>query len=168
MDPATAPARIHDCPTAWQQGASADCSGKMIREQRFDGLFALGFCAALLIAAARGNDFVQRVYQNDGNTMSPFAVACSSTAWTSVLASREARRRAFVQALPSNAYAVCVSTYGTADTTSCSATTNTVLLTTGTPVAAHDFYVESALTCRAFTGSSGERVAGYEAYDSND
>ena len=108
------------------------------------------------------------VYQNDGDVLDGFSISCSSTAWTTVKASRPARRRLHIQVLDSNSYGVCVSTVSTVGVV-CDDSAVGVELSTGVAnLSQVDVFSEGPLNCRARAGSAGERIKGYETYDSGD
>lgn len=130
----------------------------------FGAFFLTVVLVGLLYAGARNNVYVTPTSRNEGNTAADFAVTCSSTAWTLVAAANEDRRSLYVQALPGNSYAVCVSTYSTVGVT-CGDTTVGVEFPAG---AEKTFYGEEARYCRARALSTGEYLKGSESYDDRD
>ena len=120
--------------------------------------------ASLLFAAPRADFAVTKTYRNEGNTVAPFTLSCSSTAWTAVVAARAVRRSGLMQSLKANAYNVCIATTS-ASGDLCNDATPGIELAPGDSLT--DF-AEVAWNCRARTGSSGERIKGYESYDSAD
>ncbi len=128
------------------------------------GIGAIAQLSGPAYAKPRGALLVAPTSRNEGNTAADFAVTCSSTAWTLVKAANENRRSLYVQAMPANSYAVCVSTYNTS-TVTCGDTTVGVEFPAGSE---KTFYGEEARYCRARALSTGEYLKGSESYDDRD
>lgn len=69
-------------------------------------------CLMLLgaIGAGRKYVWVQKVYQNEGDTLNGISVTCTNAAWTAVAAANAKRRSAVFHTLTSAADSVCIST----------------------------------------------------------
>jgi hypothetical protein len=81
-------------------------------------------------SAPRDSFFVAKTYVNEGNTITPFAVAITSTAWTSISSADVTRRAVVIQTLSTAAALICVSTITTSGL-ACAATTNGVRIEPG-------------------------------------
>lgn len=131
----------------------------------FFGFLVAGF-AAMLYASPRKDITSSTTHRNEGNLMAPFSVSCSSSTWTAVVTTREARRAVLIQSLSTNSYAVCLSTYAVGSTAVlCAAATTGLEISPG---GALTDYGEYGINCSARDGSSGERLKGYESYDNRD
>lgn len=125
-------------------------------------------------AEGRADDYVQRVYVNDGNTTSGFRVNCSSTAWTEVIAARGARRRAFIQLIPNAVTPVCLATHTVSGIVCDDAFVGVELSTAASGVGTNalNHYGESALNCRLRTHAvevgSTDTLKGFDYFDSKD
>jgi hypothetical protein len=121
------------------------------------------FCGAWMLietvtAAPRLGVEVTKTYLNEGNTRVPFAVACSSTAWTEVLPAGITRRSAILHTLSTADGIVCLSTATTSALT-CAAATNGIHLEKGGAVVDNS---EAVLYGRVETGATG--VTAYSVY----
>jgi len=114
-------------------------------------------------AASRGNVFVTKTSRNDGNTITPFYVSCSSTAWTTLLAASPTRRVAKFGTIAS-ADIVCLST-AVAGVDTCSATQPGFRLQASLP---YEHASEALMACRALDTKTAVTVTGLDYTDSGD
>jgi len=123
-----------------------------------------GFLAALLlfgtIAAGRRYVYVQKVYQNEGDTLTGLSVTCTNSAWTAVAAADKTRRSLVMQTLTTATDSVCIST---ATAGSC---VDGMVGYEIEPGASVTDYSEAALNCR--TRSANVTVRGMSYKDSED
>ena len=112
-------------------------------------------------STARGPVFVQKVAENDGNTVSDIGVACSSSSWTTVLPVSPTRRVAQIMTLVSSDI-VCLSsaTYGTCTVTRSGAKLQATL--------EYDHASEALLYCRTLDTKPTVYVFGLDYTDSGD
>lgn len=120
--------------------------------------------ASFAWAIPRGPTDVTRVAQNDGNTPVGIYVACSSTAWTAVVAADEDRRLAVVKNLSDATYDVCTATHSTVGI-GCPASPGGYYLEPGDAVS---WSGEAALYCRLQAGGDSETLIGMSWDDSRD
>jgi len=114
-------------------------------------------------ATARGPIFVQKTSRNDGNTISPIYVSCSSTTWTTLLAASPTRRVAKLGTIAS-ADIVCLST-AVAGADSCSATQPGFRLQASAP---YEHASEALVACRALDSKAAVTITGLDYTDSGD
>ena len=129
-------------------------------------LAAIPFCifiASLLKAEPRGDTFVTKVAENEGNTRAGFSVSCSSNEWTTVLAVRAIRRSFLVQSLSTATELVCLSTFTTSGYACSSSAPGVTLATRDT----YNDNSEQAIYCRGQSGAA-QTLKGFENYDSRD
>ena|SRR3990167_2573514 len=123
----------------------------------FNLLFWLSLPSIVLASqGARQNVSVNPVYlhEGDGTGREPFAIGCSSTSWTAVVAADETSRSTMFQALDSNALGVCVSTMTTGAYT-CSDTTPGYELSPGSSLTD---YTTGAWNCRSRASDAGTDI----------
>jgi len=119
--------------------------------------------AGIVMASPRGAVFVQKIYRNDGNTISPLYVSCSSTTWTTVLSENTTRRVGKLITLAS-ADVVCLST-NTSASSICDTTLPGYRLQAQIP---YEHYGESIVKCRAADTKAAVAVYGLDYSDSAD
>jgi len=107
--------------------------------------------------------YTDRVMFDEGDTAEGFAVSCSSTAWTQIVASDEDSRIVEFQALTANTGGVCISTV-TASAIACDDTTPGLELA---PAADKKIGSTGAWYCRARATFVGV-IKGFRGTDSAD
>ena len=118
---------------------------------------------AMAWATARGPVFVQKISRNDGNTITPIYISCSSTTWTTLLALSPTRRVAKFGTI-AGADIVCLST-AVAGVDSCSATEAGFRLEASSP---YEHASEALLACRALDDKAAVTITGLDYTDSGD
>lgn len=113
-------------------------------------LFILMFLPIAANAAPRGAFDVTKTYLNEGQTRVGLAVACSSSAWTSVLPTGITRRAAVLHTLSTASETVCLSTI-TATAITCTSDTAGIHLEKGGTYIDNS---EDVLYCKVATGSA--------------
>lgn len=135
----------------------------MSKHARLALIAIVGF-VGVAFAASRQSPFVTKVAQNDGNTIAPFAVSCSSTAWTALVASDYRTRRVTVQNL-TGGQSVCLSTGTNSDICAAAVTSEGFRLISP---ATYDMYTEAPIYCRALDAQAAQVIYGIKYYDSGD
>ena len=124
-----------------------------------------GGSGVMLWAAPRKFNDVTKTSRNEGDTRAPFSIACSSSAWSTVVAARVERRSVLIHTLTNPGGGVCLSTYTTSSSIACDDSANGVELSTSS---AYTDYGEGAITCRIRALVPTTRVKGMDYYDSRD
>lgn len=119
--------------------------------------------AGMLIAAPRNGVFVQKTSRNDGNSISPIYVSCSSTTWATVLSVSPSRRVAKLITLASTDV-VCLST-NTTTSSICDATRPGYRLQAQLQ---YEHFSEGVVKCRAADTKAAVAVYGLDYSDSLD
>ncbi len=111
---------------------------------------------AIASPGAKDNDYVNPTYRHEGDGIGrePFAIACSSTSWTAVVAADETSRSVTFIALDTNALGVCVSTTTTGAVT-CADTTAGYELFPGSSLTD---YTTGAWNCRSRASDAGTDI----------
>lgn len=137
------------------------------------GLLLAAFFAVLVwtgLAGAATNDYGARSgdnsahlqYRHEGDAPEEFNVACSSTAWTAVVAADRESRSVNMIAVSSNTAAVCLSSATSSGT--CNASKEGVHLDPGSSLTD---YTTRDWACRSTSGNL-DRVTGYRSKHSHD
>jgi len=108
-------------------------------------------------------NYTDRVMTDEGDTPSGFAISCSNSAWTQIVAADDDSRSVLFQALSTSSGNVCISTV-TAAGAACDDTTPGPELIPGASVTD---YTSSRWNCRARSGGTAV-VKGYRSLDSAD
>jgi len=124
-----------------------------------------GASGVMLWAAPRKFNDVTKTSRNEGNTRAGFSVACTSSAWTTIVAARTERRSVLVHTLPSIGGGVCISTHPTSSATACDDDAIGVELSTSS---SFTDYGEGFLTCRMRALVATSKVKGFDYYDNRD
>lgn len=128
----------------------------------------IAFVAIGLAMASEGgrkNVYVDPVYIHEGDAAgrTPFAIDCSSTSWTTLVATDSTSRSVLFIALDDNAGGVCISTTSTSGVT-CTDSTNGPELKPG---ASLTDYTTGAWNCRS-RANNVDTIKGYRSKHSED
>lgn len=127
--------------------------------KEFKGFLA---CLALVVLMGAGRKYVwvQKVYQNEGDTPAPISQTCTDSAWTAIAAADSKRRSVLFQTLSTAGSSVCLST---ATAGPCDDNQGGIELEAGSNVTD---YSEALLNCRSRSGNV--QVKGMSYTDSED
>lgn len=105
----------------------------------------------MAFAAPRLNIFVQKVYQNNGDSRSGFTLNLSSSSWTTILSADANRRYAIFHATSTTVFEVCLSTVSASATTCTTTLPGRHIPTVGIVI---EDYNEAPLYGRVVAGSA--------------
>ena len=114
-------------------------------------------------AHARKGVYAVRVFQDEGNTTEPHAVACTDAAWTEVVAKDPESRSVLFIALGSNTAGVCITTI---TTTAYACVDGTPGFELGAGASVTD-YTHAKWNCRMRSGGAGT-IKGTRSKDNRD